>query len=71
MDDTENKLTKQDMLERMEELRINMLSVGVDMEYFSGFNGSMAEKAKELLGASVVLQTWMKGIEKEALESCH
>lgn len=69
MADTENKLTKQDMLERMEELRINMLSVGVDLEYFGGFNGSMAQKAKELIGASVVLQTWMEGIEMESLES--
>ena len=69
MDDTENKLTKQEMLARMEELRINMLSVGVDLEYFGGFNGNMAEKAKELLGASVVLQTWIEGIEIEYLES--
>ena len=69
MADTETKLTKQEMLERMEELRIHMLSVGVDLEYFGGFNGSMAQKAKELIGASVVLQTWMEGIEMESLES--
>ena len=51
-------------LDKMEALQKHMFDVAVEMEYYAGFD-VVADHAKELLGASAVLQTWIDGIKKE------
>lgn len=63
MDEVFARPTKDSMILNMEQLRIDMLNVSVELEYFGGFNPEFSEKAKGLIAASNILKGWIEDIE--------
>ena len=53
------------LLKKMDALKTNMLDVGVDLEYFAGFNKDFIYPSSELKRASKVLQQWIDYISHE------
>ena len=54
------------LIRNMNALKRNMINVSNQMEIMSiGKDRNISNHAKELLGASEVLQTWIDGIEKD------
>ena len=57
--------TPQQIANRLRLLSQQMQDLGAAMEYTAGFDGSMAEHGKELLGAGLIASGWATAIEEE------
>ena len=61
--------TPQEVANRLRLLSQQMQDLGAAMEYTAGFDGAMAERGKELLGAGLIANSWAKAIEEEIKEA--
>lgn len=58
-------MTKTEIAKRLDALAIEMRSVALDMEYYTGFS-PWSKHAKEMIGASFIAEEWAVEIRKEA-----
>ena len=61
--------TPKEIAHRLRLLSQQMQDLGAAMEYTAGFDGAMAEHGKELLGAGLIANSWVKAIEEEIKEA--
>ena len=57
--------TPQEIANRLRLLSQQMQDLGAAMEYTAGFDGAMAARGTELLGAGLIASGWAKAIEEE------
>ena len=57
--------TPQEIAHRLRLLSQQMQDLGAAMDYTAGFDGAMAERGKELLGAGLIASGWATAIEEE------
>ena len=57
--------TPQEIAHRLRLLSQQMQDLGATMEYTAGFDGAMAARGKELLGAGLIANSWADSIEEE------
>lgn len=60
-----NQPTPRTMARKLRTLARQMRRMGEEMEYIGGFDDQMTAKARQLLGASRMVDTWADGIAKE------
>lgn len=53
------------LIKRLKYLRTYMLRTSNMMEYYAGFNKQWLEHSKEMIGAAICINSWIKNIEKE------
>lgn len=57
-------MSKSEILRKLKTCQSIMLDTAVDLEFYGGFNEVITDHAKQLLGASTMLLTWIDGIEE-------
>lgn len=59
---------KEELMEQMRYLSVEMKATSEMMEYYAGFNEDILQHANELHGASDILDTWINGIDGLVIE---
>ena len=55
-----------DIVKRLRYLSEQMIQLGADMDYYSGFNAEIAEKGRQLVGAGMIADGWADEIVKSS-----
>ena len=59
-------MTKTEIAQRLRALSAEMIEIGTAMDYYGGFDGHMAARGGELVGAGHIANEWADNIEAEA-----
>lgn len=56
--------TREQIIQELREMSDRMVCLGVDIQYFAGFNTELAEKGHEMIGSGQIVEELADEIEK-------
>ena len=60
--------SRTEIISDLRDISVRMMSLGVDIEYFAGFNAELAEKGREMIGAGQIAAQWADQVEAENVQ---
>lgn len=58
-------LTRPELIAEIRRVASEMETLGAAMDYYGGFNSTISEHGKEMIGAAQIARSWATGIEEQ------